>query len=77
MAFSTCPLVQRLMIPKAVLLPVKGPAVGMDWAGNGVKAPPKAGAGGTAGGLAPKAPTIYTIRLQFRHIECKFIPRTM
>ena len=49
------------MLPKLVLLLLKGPAVGMDWAGDGVKAPPNVGAGGTAAGFAPKAPTVYTV----------------
>lgn len=45
-------------IPKTVLLLLKGPAVGIDWAGEGAKPPPKAGAGGTAAGFDPNAPTI-------------------
>ncbi len=49
----------RLVLPKPVpVLLVKGPAVGMDWAGDGAKPLPKAGLGGIAAGLAPNAPTI-------------------
>ena len=45
-------------IPKPVLLPLKGPAVGMLCAGDGAKPFPKAGMGGIAAGFLPKAPTV-------------------
>ena len=45
-------------IPKPVLLPLEGPAVGMLCAGDGAKPFPKAGMGGIAAGFLPKAPTV-------------------
>ena len=45
-------------LPKPVLLPLEGPAVGMLCAGDGAKPFPKAGMGGIAAGFLPKAPTV-------------------
>ena len=63
--------IERVVPPKPVpVLLVKGPADGMDWAGDGAKPLLKAGVGGIAAGLAPNAPTICVRNCTIIKIHC-------